>query len=121
MKIIVAGSRTFMGEECYQVLKQKMDKFTRNIKKVVVLSGAARGADAHGERWAYERMHTVMRFHPDYQKHGKAAPLIRNEEMAKEADACICFWDGQSTGTAHMIKMAKKYKLQLKIVEFEYE
>ena len=36
--------------------------------------------------------------------------------MAKEADACIVFWDGKSTGTKNMIDLAKKYKLKLRVI-----
>ena len=39
-----------------------------------------------------------------------------NETMAKEADACIVFWDGKSTGTKNMIDLAKKYKLKLRVI-----
>jgi hypothetical protein len=36
--------------------------------------------------------------------------------MAKCADALVAFWDGESRGTKHMIEMAKKYNLKIKIV-----
>jgi hypothetical protein len=38
--------------------------------------------------------------------------------MAKVADACVIFWDGKSKGTKHMIDIAKKYKLKLRIIMF---
>ena len=44
--------------------------------------------------------------------------MIRNEEMAKNADALVAFWDGQSHGTKHMIEMAKKYKLDTRIIHY---
>lgn len=38
--------------------------------------------------------------HPaDWERLGKAAGPIRNEEMAEIADALIAFWDGQSRVT----------------------
>ena len=49
-------------------------------------------------------------------KYWKLAGLHRNELMAKEADACIVFWDGKSTGTKNMIDLAKKYKLKLRVI-----
>lgn len=48
---------------------------------------------------------------------GKAAGPIRNEEMAKIATHCICFFNG-SRGTANMIENAKKYNLILKIINY---
>ena len=51
-------------------------------------------------------------------KYWKLAGLHRNELMAKEADACIVFWDGKSTGTKNMIDLAKKYKLKLRVINY---
>ena len=38
--------------------------------------------------------------------------------MAAEADALIAFWDGQSRGTANMIKIAKDKGLQVAVVKY---
>jgi hypothetical protein len=59
----------------------------------------------------------------DWEKYGKRAGYIRNEEMAKyakqdEIGIAICVWDGESKGTKHMIDLAKKYDLQVFIVKF---
>lgn len=126
-KIIIAGSRSFMGPENYKLLKKKMDKMVKGIKgKIVILSGVSKGADAFGEKWAFENGYTVMRFHPDWKrckggKYDKTAGMKRNVEMAKQADACVVFWDGVSPGTKGMIEIAKKHKLQLRVVRFEAE
>ncbi len=36
--------------------------------------------------------------------------------MAKYADALIAFWDGKSKGTKHMIDLAKRYELKVRVV-----
>jgi len=72
-----------------------------------------------GERFAVQFNLDVLRFVPDWDKFGKRAGYLRNEEMAKNATHCIVFWDGISKGTAHMIETAKKYKLNLKVVQFD--
>ncbi len=41
--------------------------------------------------------------------------------MAKNADACIVFWDGESSGTKSMIEEAKKHQLPLKIVNMNFK
>ena len=38
--------------------------------------------------------------------------------MAKYADALIAFWDNKSKGTKHMIELAKRYGLKVKVVIF---
>lgn len=38
--------------------------------------------------------------------------LERNKVMARYADAQVCFWNGKSKGSAHMILMARHYDLE---------
>jgi len=49
----------------------------------------------------------------DWDKYGRAAGPIRNEQMAKDADVCFALWDGESRGTLDMIKRADGYGLEL--------
>lgn len=119
IKVIIAGTRDF---DNYELLKQKMDKIlaarVRNNEEIIIVSGTARGADKLGERYARERGYTIKRFPADWDKNGKRAGYIRNEEMAKYADACVCFWDEASRGTKHMIDLATRYKLALRVIKY---
>lgn len=115
MRLIIAGTRTF---DDYDFLKKQMYYAFRNETITKVLSGGAKGADALGERWAFERTITVAKYYPDWNKHGRSAGPIRNKEMAENADACIVFWDGESKGTASMIKEAKAKNLKLFIINY---
>ena len=47
-------------------------------------------------------------FLPQYERYGRAAPIIRNKAIVDHADRIIAFWDGTSTGTLSVIKYAKK-------------
>ncbi len=112
-RVIIAGSRDFNN---YELLKSTMDRLLINIKsQIYVVSGAARGADLLGERYAKERGYIVHRFPADWNTYGKAAGFVRNEEMAQNADALVAFWDGLSHGTQHMIKIAERYKLKIRV------
>jgi hypothetical protein len=55
----------------------------------------------------------------NWDEFGKSAGYIRNAEMAKYADACVIFWDGISKGTKHMINLANKEGLKLKIIKYK--
>lgn len=69
-----------------------------------VVSGGAPGVDEAGARWARGKHLPVKRFPANWDKHGKAAGPIRNEQMAEYADAAICvFLNGESRGTADML------------------
>lgn len=116
--IIIAGSRDFND---YEKLKEVCDYMLSNKKEthnIIIISGGARGADKLGEQYAKERGYVLQRYLANWDKDGKMAGFIRNVEMAAVADACICFWDGKSKGTKHMIETARKKKLKTKVVLF---
>lgn len=124
MRIIVAGGRTFND---YPLLKKTLDEYIFGgndpddlvFDLVEIVSGTANGADKLGEKYAIENIFNIKRFPADWDKYQKRAGYIRNEEMAKYANACVCFWDGESKGTKHMIDLAKNYGLDLKVVIYE--
>jgi len=112
MKIIIAGGRNFNN---YEMLCCVCDYMLQNQTIVEIVSGTAGGADSLGERYAEERQYPIKRFPANWTGLGKAAGFIRNAEMAEYADALIAFWDGRSKGTKHMIDLAKKHGLKVKI------
>lgn len=117
-KVIVAGSRGFND---YKLLERKLSHYLSRFKshEIEIVSGGARGADLLGERFAKEKGCCIKRFIPDWDKWGKSAGYRRNAEMAKYADACVVFWDGVSKGTKHMIDLAEKEGIPLKIVKYD--
>jgi hypothetical protein len=114
-KVIIAGSRNYNN---FEELTNVMDKFLKDKVEVEIIIGGSKGADTLGERYANMRDLPVRKFLPEWSKYGKAAGRRRNEVMGLEADACVCFWDGGSAGTAHMIQVAKQNSIILHIVEY---
>lgn len=55
-------------------------------------------------------------YDPNWEKWGKAAGPIRNEEMVLAADKVVCFWDGTSPGTKSTIEYALKHKKDLEVI-----
>ena len=113
-KIIIAGSREYND---YYHLEAACNFLLRNVSGysgIEIVSGAARGADTLGERYAHDYGLGLSRFPADWQQHGNAAGPIRNREMAEYADALIAFPIGQSTGTRNMIKQARQHGLCVK-------
>ena len=47
-------------------------------------------------------------FLPEYDRYGKAAPIVRNKAIVDYSDKVIVFWDGSSKGTLSVIKYAEK-------------
>ena len=114
MKVIIAGGRDF---DDYEKLRTYCDHILEDQTDIEIVSGTAKGADQMGERYAKEKGYPVKRFPADWSK-GKSAGYIRNEEMAKYADALIAFWNGMSKGTEHMINLANKYNLKIRICNY---
>lgn len=110
MKLIIAGSRTIKN---YNLIKSTIDSLNLDIKEII--SGTANGIDKLGERYAEENNIDLIKFPADWNKFGKRAGYLRNVEMAKYGNSCIVFWDGISSGSKHMIKIARDYKLWLKV------
>ena len=83
------------------------------------VSGHASGADSLGEKFAADH-NLQCELHPaDWERHGRAAGPIRNEEMAEVSDALIAFWDGKSRGTRSMIEIARRKGLQVAVVRYD--
>lgn len=114
-RVIIAGGRDFAELD---LLYKKCDKALKNKEKVEIVSGVAKGADKIGEEYAAHRGHQLKQFPADWETHGKSAGYIRNELMAKYADALIAFWNGKSRGTKHMIDLANKHGLKVKVYKY---
>jgi hypothetical protein len=115
MKVIIAGSRNFND---YNLLKSSCDNLLTQFTNIEIVSGTARGADKLGERYAREKGYDIKEFPANWDKFGKSAGYIRNDEMAQYADMLIAFWDGTSKGTKHMIDLANKRGIKVEIVNY---
>ena len=119
MKVVIAGGREFKD---YKKLKRYMDFILMNVDKdkLEIVSGGARGADLLGGKYAEEKGYPIKQFIPDWGI-GKQAGYLRNWDMAKYADALVAFHDGESKGTQHMINLAKKENLLVRVVNYKKE
>lgn len=115
MNISVVGSRDFNN---YQLLEYTLNKIIKDNKDIVIVSGGARGADTLAEQYADKNGFTKMVFLPDWEKHGKRAGYLRNHYIIKHCDFCVCFWNGQSRGTAQDIELCDKYNKPCLIVKY---
>ena len=115
-RVIIAGGRDFND---YSLLKAKCDKILASkgqTHNIVVITGAARGADSLGEQYARENGYAIDSRPADWNAHGKSAGFIRNVQMANSADALIAIWDGKSHGTKHMIDTAINKGLEVRTI-----
>ncbi len=102
-KVAVGGSRTINS---YELIKSVLDMLL--VEGDIVLSGNAPGVDRFGERYAEEAGLEFKIIPSEWDKHGLKATMMRNEVILRSADFAICFWDGESQGTRHMLEIAKR-------------
>lgn len=117
-KVVIAGGRDFND---FPTLCAEMDNLlVEQIKmnKITIISGGARGADTLGERYARLRNFGLIKVKADWNKHGKSAGFIRNKEMLNLTDGVVCFWDGKSKGTGHMVTITKGSLKHLRIISY---
>lgn len=124
LKIIIAGSRhisdvSLIEPAVIAALREKgpyldylaVDLFGWPCAVAEVVSGGANGVDLLGEQWAESRGIPVKRFPADWRKYGRRAGPLRNREMAEyvgpRESLLVALWDGESRGTADMVKTAE--------------
>lgn len=73
-----------------------------------IVSGGAKGVDACAAAYARKNGLTLTEFLPQYERYGRAAPIIRNRELVDYADKVIVFWDGRSKGARSVIRYAER-------------
>jgi len=117
MRVIIAGSRNFNN---FNFLKRVIKKSGFQITKII--SGGARGVDRLGEKYSKEILKKDPEiFKANWKLFGKRAGMLRNEKMAKNADALIAICINESSGTKHMINIAKNMGLKYFLVKIKYE
>lgn len=108
-RVIVTGSRCFND---FGFLKQELDKlFNENEefvgKEIKIISGVALGTDALAIDYANKHKLTKTLFPANWKRYPRIAGFLRNEDMLSVATHLVAFWDGKSSGTRHMIEIAK--------------
>ena len=109
MKIAVVGSRNITISD--------IGKYLSECDEIV--SGGAVGVDTCAAKYAERNGIKLTVFLPQYNKYGRAAPIMRNKEIVDYADRVIAFWDGRSRGTLSVIKYAQKTHKKCEVIIIE--
>ncbi len=117
MRVLVSGSRDW--QEAFAIwtfldgLEAREDLAGEPL---IVIQGGAKGADRVAAEWTWVRSDhsNHPEFKADWNKHGKAAGPIRNQQMLDEGkpDLVLAFkdnfnWKLDKGGTEDMVKRAK--------------
>ena len=98
MRVAVIGSRTVVEVDLGAYLSDKDE----------IVSGGAVGIDSCAAEYAKNKGLKLTVFLPEYERYGRAAPIVRNKKIVDYADKILAFWDEKSRGTLSVIKYAEK-------------
>ena len=107
MKLLIVGSRSITDFDLSPYISAEVH---------TIISGGAEGIDRLAEQYADGHRLSKYILRPSYSLYGRSAPLRRNEEMVRIADAVLIIWDGHSRGTQHTLRYAKKMNKPLILI-----
>tara|TARA_B110000238_G_C16137951_1_gene444740 strand:+ start:2497 stop:2853 length:357 start_codon:yes stop_codon:yes gene_type:complete len=117
IKVIIAGGRDFNDAKLLE--RSFLDNFNKyRNHEVQIVSGTAKGADAMGEALAAMYNLDVVKFPALWHVYGRSAGYKRNVQMAENATHLLAFWDGKSKGTEHMINIANRMELKVRVIQY---
>lgn len=115
-RVVVAGSRDITDTATVHSAIENSE-----FQPSTLLSGGADGVDAIAEAWADQRDIPTEVYEADWDEHGNAAGPKRNKEMARNADALVLVWDGESPGSRSMLQKALTHRLDVHVEPVGYE
>lgn len=115
MRVLICGDRNWQNEAAIRRELSKLDPGT------AIIHGGARGADTLAGIVAKEIGLQVEVYPADWNRHGRAAGPIRNQQMIEQGrpDIVLAFHAniGQSKGTKDMVERAKKTGIPSRTIE----
>lgn len=114
--VLVCGGRDYTDEA--KVFSTLDVIHARYQDRLLIVQGAARGADLLAEKWAKERQVPYLGVPARWDRMGKVAGRERNARMPTilKLDAAVAFPGG--FGTANMVKLLRdKYSIEPWMVE----
>lgn len=118
--VIVAGSRSIKSKD---TVFRSIEEFRQDVGEIrEVVCGMAEGVDLLGRDWALDNDVSVKDMPVLKSEAWVGGPCQRNQRMADYAQsqmngALLLVWDGVSSGSADMLRRARKAGLYIMIVD----
>lgn len=113
LRVLVCGSRSWSD---YAAISDQLSLVSSGVGLVVV-HGGAMGADTVAANYALRSGIPTEVFYADWDKYGKRAGILRNNEMLDtRPDLVLAFWDGKSRGTKHTIDEARRRGIPCEVI-----
>lgn len=118
-KIVIFGGREFNNKNLFiEQVESILKEWDLSKDWIEIVEGGARGTDSLAKDYAISNNISYKEFNADWNKYGKSAGHLRNEQMAKycEGQFGIAFWDGKSRGTKNMLTHCEKYDIKVECI-----
>jgi hypothetical protein len=107
-RILITGSRDWTDRDALNIALADTVRPIPAHQDIVIVHGAARGADTMADQWARIYGATIERHPANWQLNGKRAGFIRNQLMVNlGADICLAFIKDGSRGASHTAGLAE--------------
>jgi hypothetical protein len=113
MKIAVVGSREFDRLADVKQFVWEQERTT------VIVSGGANGVDIAAVDEAKRLGMPYEVYLPDWQRYGRRAGAIRNQQIVDAAHEVVAFWDGRSRGTKITMDLTRAAGKRLRVFSLE--
>lgn len=100
LHIMICGSRDNINTDA---VRTDLHLILLQNKTATIHLGGAIGVDSLAEEYCRVLKVKYILHRPDYNKYGRSAPIIRNDEMIKCSDRVYALWNGESPGTKYVI------------------
>ena len=112
-RILICGGRDYDNRTYFFHFMDRVLETIRGTgetpkRDMVIIHGAARGADSLADDYGRERGLRVIRYPADWNTHKKAAGPIRNRLMLTDGKPHVIVAFEGGRGTANMIQQGKK-------------
>lgn len=105
IKAIVCGGRDFNN---YEAVADALSMVAKVYNITTIVQGGARGADLLARKWAVDKGIPFEQYDAEWDKYGKTAGLIRNQQMLDESGATIVVAFPGGNGTYDMVTRARR-------------
>ena len=118
MKIAIVGSRSFND---YDLFVGELNKIfsEEDFEIDEIVSGEALGTDLMAKKLALNNNIKYIGFPADWNKFGKSAGFIRNQQIVDNSDIIIAFQLNKSKGTQDTINKAKLQNKKVILIKVE--
>lgn len=110
----IVGSRTYTDRDLMFAWLDRIHIELGPFDRIV--TGDSNGPDLLAKQWGNINGIDIKVCYADWTRKGNQASYLRNINIIENSDFIIAFWDGDSKGTAHAIRITRTLNKPLLVI-----